>query len=234
MTTLADFKTRILNNMGDGFHVVELTDPQFTNVYRRSMKRMIEMHYDGAKEQVYVLTLTSGTTEYTLPSNIHSVTGYYKADNSAAGGTPSWRKLFLERNMTSIALGNIMDYSIFTAYMRDIDITFGQKHLFSFNKNTKKLQFLNTQGLNDIALEVWIDNSIDDSEYLHDDEFFEEFVTQKCILQWCMNLKKYSGELLSGTTVNWQEMEQTAREELEKLEQRMKEEYMEVYDIMIG
>ena len=198
------------------------------------MKRFVEMHYDGAKEQIYILDLVSGTTEYTLPSNIHSVVGYYKSDSSAAGGTPSFRKMFLERNVSNIAMSNIIDYSIFTAYMRDIDLTYGQEHLFSFNKNTKKLQFFNTEGLADIALEVYIDNSVDDSEYLHDDEFFEEFVTQKCILQWCQNLKKYSSELLSGSTVNWQEMESSAKEELEKLEQRMKDEYMEVYDIMFG
>ena len=181
MTTLADFKTRIYQNLGSDYQVVELSDNQFTNVYRKAMKRFVENHYDGATEKVYILDLVDGTTEYILPSNIHSVTGYFK-EQSGSGGTPTYRKLFLERNIDAVAMGNIFDYAIFTAYTKDLDITYGYEHLFSFNKNSKKLQFLNTEGLSQIALEVWIDNSVDDSEYLHDDEFIEEYVTCKATL----------------------------------------------------
>ena len=103
------------------------------------------------------------------------------------------------------------------------------------NQILKKFTIKNpTQAGSQIALDVLIDVTQEDLELVHDNPWFEEWVTAHSMLQMSVNIMKYEKPLLGGTVLNWKDIQEEAKARIEELKDRIDNEESEDLGFMIG
>jgi len=215
------FKEYILNNIGDEWHNIEVSDNQFQNIVGQCVKKHAEYHYDGTNIEVYPLTILDSTTVYTLPSKVHSIQGYYRSSISSG---ISIRKYILEANMDYTLGIDTVSYTMFQSALEDLSITAGVFYDYSYNHTTKQFTILNpTEAGTTLYLKVYADisDSSANIELIYEDRWFQKYVEANIMLTWARNNYKFDRQILGNASVNWREILQEAKEDIEKLEEEL-------------
>ena len=228
--TYNELKTRIFKKLGYPMHNVEISDDQFEYIVDEAIDTYVERHHAGTTKEIYIVSLTDGTYDYTLPDYVQSVIGYYATSNQSY---PSIRKIFYEYN-PDIASLDLISFVSFDSFMKTTDIVMGIRHDFNYNDALKLFQIRNIEGRSDIALEIRKDVSYDNAEYIYGDQFFQKWVEALSLIQMSRNLKKIDRPLLGNETINWRELEEDGKQMLENLEEKLKTDEIEPIGIMFG
>jgi len=228
--TFNELKTRIFERLGHPMHIVSISDNQFQYIVEEALDGYVERHHAGTTKEIYILSLTQGTYDYTLPDYVHSVEGYYASSNQSY---PSIRKIFYEYN-PDIASLDLISYVFFDSFMKTTDIVMGIRHDFNYNDALNLFQIRNLEGRSDIALEIRKSVAYDNVEYIYGDQFFQKWVEALSIIQFSRNLKKIESPLLGNETINWQSIEDDGKQMLEKIEEKLKTDEIDPIGIYFG
>ena len=228
--TYDQLKTKIFERLGDEFESVEISDNQFQHIVDEATDEYCERHHAGTTPEIYILSLTDGTFEYTLPSYVKSVVGYYETSNQSY---PSIRRLIYEYNPDIVSI-DLISYSMFDAYMKTTDIITGIRHDFNYNDALNLFQIKNLEGRTSIALKIYKSIADSNAEYMYGDQFFQRWVEALCLIQWARNWKKFDRPLLGGATLNWRELEADGKEMLEQLREELKNDEIDPIGIYFG
>lgn len=222
---LSTLKTLIFQAAGSEYHRVEVSDTQFNSfIVPHCIEWLNENSDEATRPDTYQLMLSTGVKDYTLPSYVFYVTGYYP------DSTPypmSRRKYIYEKS--GLAYDDMVTLAYSNAYMRDMELNTGIYHTFHFNTTTKLFTLLNTESLSSIYLSIYRDDFVTSSykESMFENKVFQRLILAHTYIQWARNLKKYNRELIGGSTLNWEALMEDGKELLEKTEEEIKTKYQE-------
>lgn len=228
---LSAFKDLIFKLCGSEYHRVEVSDDQFTALLNKAKQIYVEKHFDGSTRSIYELDVSSGEMVYTLPDYVDSVVSII---NLGTLNSPvSVRKLMYEAN-PSMFNKDLVQYAFFQGYLEQQRITYGLYYHWDYTRTSKRLTLLSDPETDNIFLEIFKDNYIDDAEDIYEDHIFRDMCQALCLIQWSRNLKKYERALIGNSTLNWKEIEEDGKTLWEETLEKIDTEYCEEPEIEFG
>lgn len=134
------------------------------------------------------------------------------------------------RGLPSLGTGSLIDYDMFKRHLSLIQFEFEGIVPVRFNRKTNKIQLDLEwdENLIDTFLIFEVLSTLDPTQYpkIYSDWFLREYTTALLKKQWAWNLLKFAGKQLpGGVTINANDMLNEAKEELEKLEEKIQKEF---------
>ena len=235
--TVIDFKNYILRKLGYPLHTVELTDEQIFDCITEAVQRFTERHYDAVIMRLYKLDLKAGQSFYELPHHIKTVINIFPS-NTLTSAMDNFEKYLIP--LTPLAyydyIWQLSDITTLTMWrystqMWEDNIT-NQNIRFDFNSTMHRLE---VQGDINHIMENFPTNSfylltydspIEEMDDLYENRWLKKYATALCKEQWATNLKKYNNApLAGGAELNHEGLMADAKEQIEKLEEQLEDEY---------
>lgn len=230
--TLAELKQEILIRLGSPVINIELADTQMDVYIKDAVDKFIETHMDGVDEGYIIFELTKDVLEYTIPTNIHSISDVQGVSSSLIKDEPLLLQSFI---MTDFLYGSPVDLPSLEIWKQDIknfQSYFSNKKRFEFNATTHKLKIFNADVSESVMLKVQISPT---SEEIYNNSWFKKYVTCLCKLAWGKNISKYvGGSLPGGVSLNYDLIISEAKEEKLQLEEELFMMYQEPIDFLVG
>lgn len=164
----------------------------------------------------------------------------YGVFSYGGGGMWDFQYQFAQANMPSLINSDFISYSMFRRQMSFLQLEFQGYTGFRFNRKTDRI-YIDTQWGTDIQVDEYVVficyKALDPEAYkeVYSDLFVREYCYNLLKQQWGTNLKKYSGIALPGSvTFNGQTLYEEATKDLEKLENRIRTEWQEPVDFLVG
>lgn len=241
-TTLTDLKLYIKRQLGDPVINIEIADSQMDDRIAEALDHFKEFHADGTDEAVYLLSVTDGTSVYTLPSQIEQVVRVFPDNNFLISDGEAFQiPLYWSGQGYPSQFGsidymvevNLADMQFIRQKLALTNKFFEKNPRFDFNATTKRFALYEAPEADTvIALKVFQADT--DATKLYDNKWFKKYAVALCGIQWGINVTKYSNvSLPGGASLNGEGIETrylTKKEELEEELQR----YMEPPDIYSG
>lgn len=214
--TITELKNYIKQCLGEPYQTVNLSDDQMNNMIERALEKF-EDHDEGLEKSIYLLSVTDGTSEYTLPSTVTYVISYYKTGDTSIPLEYRSNQTLYSSIDTDIYVADIITFAMFEQYYKTFDMNLIPKKHFTFNSTTKKLTFETTPQNDEIVgLEIW---STINTELAYTNDWFKEYVVALCQKQYAFNLMKFDSTLPGSTKVNYQLIYDEAKNDIERLEE---------------
>lgn len=172
------------------------------------------------------------TRSIPVGERVISITDILQPQSSSIGGNLGgifdFQYQWALNNMFSMASTDLITYSIYKSYISTWEFLFRGTKGLRFNRKTDVLYVdINDYMIDQyLIIEAWV--ALDPEQYkeVYGDEIVREYCYNLIKEQWGNNLKKFSGiQLPGGITLNGQIIYDEAKEELEKLRERIRTEF---------
>jgi hypothetical protein len=246
-TELKDYALRKL-----GFPVIEINvdDDQLDDRIDEALTMYQQFHYDAVEKTYLKHQVTQGdisNTYISMPSTVIGVTRMFPIGsdsvNSNAAGNFNMFDLTYQLRLNELydfTSADYVYYALAKQHIRTLDLLFLGEQPIRFNRHDDKL-YIDMKWDNrvvagsylviecyktldpNVAIEVW------------NDGWLKKYVTALFKKQWGENLKKFSGvQLPGGITLNGQQIWNEAEQEIERLEEKLRDTYEEPPQFEIG
>jgi len=227
---ISALQTLIFQEAGSEYRRINVSETQFQSIIvPRALKWFAENHDDGTRPDIYELSLTANTYEYTLDSNILYVVGYYP---ESIGFPISRRKYVYEREVSFA--DDLISYSYSNAYFSQLQISTGFYFDFNYNPTTNVFSLKNLEDQTKIYLDVFVNETYDNPELIYENHTFQKLVLGHTLIQWGRNLNKFSSEILGGRAINWQEIKEEGEQIIEQVYEEVENKYSEEPEWLFG
>ena len=244
--TIIDFKDYIKRKLGYPLHSIELTDEQIFDCITEAVQRFTERHYDSVIRNLYKLQLLPNRTSYDLPINIKTVIDVIPT-NALAGSLDT-----LERYSAPISSMGYYDYLFQVTDVTDIttrryaiglstEVFRNLNIRFDFNYSMHRLNIIGDVSnlirkySNEYVYLLVYECPMEELDDLYDNRWLKQYSVALCKKQWSTNLKKYNGAALpGGAEINHEGIMSDAKEELEKLEIELEDEFVLPPKFIVG
>ena len=157
--TLTELRQQILIRLGAPLINIEIDSSQMDIQIADAVEKFIEVHYDGLDEGYIFLDIVAGTTQYTLPSTVHSVLSILSTSGLSASDEPLLVNPYLVGNYVgnSITLNSpsVLDMVMYRQNLASFENEMEKQILFEYNSTTDFLNILATPTANTrVALRV--------------------------------------------------------------------------------
>jgi hypothetical protein len=203
-----------------------------------------DYHFDGV-EKVYLrhqLSAQDIANEYIqIPPPVISVLRVIPVGNSNQSmGMFDIQYQMRLNDLYTFTSTSIMHYDIMMKHLALLNFEFNTDPGIEFERHQQQLRinwdWANSVGVNDyIIIECY--RILDPNMYpdVYNDRWLKAYCTELIRRQWGENLMKYNGvALIGGTQLNGGEIYQKALDNLEKLEQQVKDEFQLPCDFIMG
>jgi hypothetical protein len=230
-----------------GHPVIEINvDPdQVEDRIDDALQMYQQFHMDATEHIIlpYQITSQDITNKYIpIPDGIVSVTGFVSLgnDSRAMGMFDIDYQLHLTDWDAFYAGGSILNYDMMQQKLALLKWELDTQASFDFNQHQKKM-FIRWNWSGDVVPGMYIIiegyRILDPDTYteVYSDFWLKRYATELVRRQWAENILKYSGTSLpGGITLNGTEMYDRAIENIEKLEQELRDNYELPIDFMMG
>lgn len=238
---ITNFKKYCLRKLGAPVISIDVTDEQIHDRYEDAIKLFQQHHFDGSVETYlkHELTSTDVTNKYIpLPDNVIGITRIIPqnigAMSSGDSALFSAQYQFLLSEMSPLwNAGNISYYVHSMQHLNLLDQMLNGRPAIRFNKVQDKL-FIDTdwqrkmQPGKYVIIQARLALDPVDNPKIFDDPWFKRYTTALIKRQWGENLSKFAGvQMIGGATLNGPEIYNTALQEIEMLEQELRNTYEE-------
>lgn len=156
---------------------------------------------------------------------------------ASLGGIFDFQYQWALNNMFNLTSTDLVTYNIYKQYIDLWEFIFKGLKGIRFNRKTDRvyIDVFDYQVDQYVILEAWV--ALDPEQYkeVYSDEIVREYCYNLIKLQWGNNLKKFEGiQLQGGTTLNGQKIYDEAYEDLEKLRERVRNEFELPPDMLVG
>ena len=240
--TKADLRQNILMRLGAPVINIELAPEQMDLYIKDTLDRFIEVHYDGLDEGVVFLEVLEGTSEYTLPSNVHTVMEIMSAPDGSNVDEPLLVDPFLVKSYvgdTGRGWGQPFSFLDIEMYYQNMAAwrqygSGSQNTMFQFNSTTCTLKLF-VAPKSDSTLALKVHSAPATQETLYDNAWIKKYATALCQIAWAQNISKYEGATLpGGVQLNYQQILAEGKEAKEFLETELYERYQEPVDFFFA
>ena len=239
-----EFKDYILRRLGYPVIDINVDDEQVEDRIDDALLKFRDYHYDGT-EHVYLpyqVTAEDRTNKYdTLPEGIIGVTRIFDINDSYNAMNLFNIRYQLHLNeLFNISSVSVAPYVIAMRHIEFLEEVFVGKKPIRFNRHMDKL-YIDMKWDEDVQVGQYIIidcyRTVDPEAYpdVWNDPWLKQYATALVKRQWGENLKKFEGmNLPGGITFNGQKIWEEAREEVEKLDQEVINNYSLPVTDMIG
>ncbi|WP_298751789.1 hypothetical protein [uncultured Arcobacter sp.] len=226
ITTKAQFKTYILEELGSPNINIEITDNQLEHVIQDGLDRFYEHHVDGLDNGILIVDTNSDTNEYTLPDEIYTVE-YVFPEREVLNDEPLLvtQPMYVNEFVYYSGGYSLVDTVISRMRYEETANYFDKKLLFDYNGTTKRFYLYDVSDIvgNKVALFV---HKIPNVETIYNNRWLKQYTIALAGIVWGRNISKYDGSPLpSGISINWQNIQSQYKEMKDELEAQLLDEY---------
>lgn len=235
-----------------GFPVIDINvdDDQLEDRIDDALQKYRDYHYDGTEEIYLAHQVTSGdiaNTYVTVSDNINGVTRVLPVSAGSLSSTNSQGFNIFDINY-QIRLNDFYNllsssytyYVIAREHLSMLDLIVTGEVPFSYNKKINQVKiFMDWTGRVKAGDYIVFQATriVDPTTYtkIFDDSFVKAYTTALFKLQWGSNLSKYANYTLpGGLVVNGEKIYTDAAEEVERLNEKIREEYEMPPQMLVG
>lgn len=249
-TSRSELKNYALRKLG--FPVIEINvdDDQLDDRIDDALSMYQQFHYDGVEKTYLKHQITAGdisNTYISMPSTVIGVTRIFPlatdSVNSTASGNFNMFDLTYQLRLNELydfTSADYVYYALAKQHIRTLDLLFLGEQPIRFNRTNDKLYIdLNWSNKVTVGSYLIIDcYKVLDPTILTEiwsDTWLKKYTTALFKKQWGENLKKFAGvQLPGGITLNGQQIWNEASEEIEHLEEQLRDTYEEPPQFEIG
>lgn len=243
-TNRTEFKAYILKRLGSGALKVNVTDEQVEDRIDDALEYFYEFHQDATYTKWIYLEIDKDLhgeeTEIVIPDEIVEIIDIRtpKDTFNVTGGLGNVSYLYRLSNFTNggTPYTNGLSFYLMETNMKEMSYLFEPEIGFQYTVYGKTLRFNTTMNK---LLPGIVFNAVvrvnPDAERFWADRWLRDYATALVKQQWGDVLKKFDGvELIGGVTMNGQALRDEADQEIEKLEQKMRDEHQDVMPVFWG
>lgn len=243
ITSRDQLKDYALRALGAPVLQINVDDQQLEDRIDDALDMFWEYHADGSVRSwvKYTLEQKDFDNEYlSLPDGILSVMRVLSVDNQKALINLQYQMFITDiMNIKQITTGGINGYVLTNSYLNMINDFFAYEKVVKFNKHRDQLRIdcdWSQYNVGDIlVIECYVIQNPEEFGETYNNYWLKQYVTALFKKQWGSNIIKFSGVNLPGNIqVNGREIYQDALEEVQKLEDRLRSEFQEPVDFLIG
>jgi len=226
ITSKTGLRDYIKSQLGSPTINIEVSNTQIDQIIDDSIQKFTEFAYGTLEDTVIVQISGAGT--YDMPDTMTNLIKLSKGSTSGlsnfstnfgSGYVPDlWSNQFFSTSLTGDIVPNIISIS---ANKTMLDKFFGDDIVCNFNHLSKKLQVLeNYSGPALIHYNYeYIANDSNDLVFNH--EWIKAYAKAKVKEIWGTITGKYDQALIGGARINYADLKNEAREEIEKLNEEL-------------
>lgn len=240
------FKDYCLRKLGAPVTQINVAPQQVDDAVDDALDMFWEYHADGSTQLFFKLEITQEALDagyFELPPNVLSVIRILSLGGSGGNGIANLNNLqyyaYFSDLIGRIPKAGASSYVINLQHLNTIQEVFNPEKLIEFNKHegrlviqgdTSKLQVGSF-----IVYEAVVINDPENTPSTWNNWWLKNYATALIKKQWGMNLGKYQGVTLpSGITLNGEAIRQEAIQEINDLEQRLRDEFQLPPDFFYG
>ena len=216
----------MLRQMGAPSIKVELTEDQLNDSIDKSIERYSEYAYDGTIEGTLLVELEKGIFQYTLPDNVIAISGleasstYSTFINIPAGYTLAMNPITLSQ-MDNVSNIDIQSMTERMAKMSTLRNLFDVSPNFTFNHNTKVLEFFEQPSSSVALLEIAMDYEPAEIDNIYNNQWVKKRAIGEAMVLWSTVTGKYSSSLVNGSSINYSDIENKGKEMIAESEEEL-------------
>lgn len=249
ITTLDDFKRYCLRSLGAPVINIDVTDEQLQDRYEDALRKYRDHHFDATEKTYFKHQITQEDYDnkyITVPDNIVGVNKIIRQRTNASGGSDSGlfdiQYQFLLNQMHLLwSAGNIAYFEHTMQHLTLMDQILNGDNTFRFNKTVNRV-YIDVNWAKNLLVDRWIilECYVTIDPELHpkvfEDFWFKRYTTALIKRQWGENLSKFAGvQMIGGVTLNGPVIYQDALQQIEQLEQELRDTWEIPIDaIMMG
>lgn len=241
--TREKLKQYALKYLGAPVIQIEVAEEQLQDRLDEALEIFGEYHMDGIEDQWVAFKLTQADVDngyITLPNDYYTVHDImnlsYVMESEPLFGAQYQATL---SSLQPYDTFDLVSYTLTMQYINEVVDTLSSKPIYEFTRYMNKLKLY--RGIENMkagdAIAIRVSRIIDPENYkkIYNDRWLKKYVTALFKLQWGNNLRKHSGiQMLGGVTVSGTEIMSEAREEIEKLEEKLDQEFTNPIPFMVG
>lgn len=239
-----------LRKLGEPVVNVNVTEEQLSDRLEEALEKFREFHFNGM-QRLYIshqLTATDVQNKYiTIPDNIiHIARVFPYVEGSATGTSPGDSGLFSVQyqirlgDLWNINSGNMTYYTSVMQNLALLDQTFNGLPMMRHTQVVDKLYLDAKWGsvLDEgryIAFEAFVTTNPEEYRKIYDQIWLKEYFAALVKQQWGTNIKKFNGVMLiGGVSIDGQALYEEGTQEVERLEEELREVYEEPPLFFVG
>jgi hypothetical protein len=230
--TRETLKQYCLRRLGKPVIKIEVDDDQLEDRIDEALQYYQEYHFDST-ERVYLKhTITQDDIDNTyiaIPSTVNSISRVFTQQDSNVNSMFSVNYQMRLNNLADFSSTSVLHYDIVQRHISLLDSMLRQEPGIQFSRHMDKL-FIEgadwsvdfTAGTSVCVIECY--RILDPDTYVQvwNDIFLKEYVTALFKYQWGSNLSKFENVILiGGVSMNGTQIQNDAKEEIEKLQETM-------------
>lgn len=249
-TSRSELKDYCLRKLGFPVIDINVDDDQLEDRIDDALQKFRDYHYDGTEEIYLAHQVTAGdisNTYVTVSDNINGITRILPVSAGSLSSTNSQGFNIFDINY-QIRLNDFYNllsssytyYVIAREHLSMLDLIVTGEVPFSYNKKVNQVKiFMDWAGRVQAGDYIVFQASrvVDPTTYtkVFDDSFVKTYTTALFKLQWGSNLSKYANYTLpGGLVVNGEKIYTDAAEEVERLNEKIRDEYEMPPQMLVG
>jgi len=244
-TTLIDYCKR---KLGDPVLEINVDDFQIEDRIDEALQYWQEYHYDATLRTFlkHQITAADKTNEYiSIPSNVLFINKMFPV-SSSFGTSFNFFDIKYQMMLNDIAdmqnfAGDLAYYEQMQQFLSLLDMKLNGQPQIQWSRHENKLYIYGDFNDDDIqigeyiVLDVYQTVDVATATSVWNDWWLKEYATQLIKQQWGMNLIKFEGvQLPGGVTFNGRQLYDDATAEIERLKERLHEDFSFGAPMMVG
>lgn len=224
--------------LGEPVVRVELTDDQLDDIIDEVILKFSEFAYDGQDIRYMLIPIFPNVKEYKLDSRIASVINLKVKRTGVQFNIIEGFSIPEGYNLISSNIMDTMkvsDFETTLAKMSYYDTIFDLVPNFSFNSNNKLLVFHEDMTKYDKAIiEVALEYEPGETDLIYNHSWIKDMCVAEAKIQWGQNTGKFSGSLINGMTINYEDMKNEGKEDRDRLNEELLTRWSPPLGIVVG
>ena len=226
INTKEKLKQYILEELGSPQLNVELTDEQIYHNIEKAIQKFSNVAYDGELIK-YVKFQCEGAGDYFMDPSVEEV---ITVEESSIFSVFDLQGFYVDQNLTNFIMSN---NQVAVSYLCTLSAT--RSLLEKFFKHQVPYTFNSHKGILNIPenyygpllVECYCRYIPDEYDKIYNQQWVKEYSVELCRLTQSVVLGKYTGNLVGGTQVNWDSIRSLAQENIQRLDEELKERWIE-------
>lgn len=244
ITNKEEFLQYCIRRLGAPVINVEVHDDQLDDIYDDAVSKLQAFHMNGVERQYLRHQLTQEDIDnkfIPVPDSIIGVSRVFPITANQVGGNYIFDMNYQIRlnDLWDLQSSTISYYVMVRQYTNLLDQLFNGQPIFRFNKAQNKVYVdLSKNRMTPgryLCLEVLRALTPEEFPELWKENWFRKYTTALIKRQWGTNMKKFNNIMtIGGVTVNGQQIYDEAVQEVEHLEEELRNTYEEPVQMLVG
>lgn len=249
LNTQEEFRNYCLRKLGQPVIMINLDQTQVDDAIDDAILKFVEYHRDGYEEFAYVYTFPteeaaqSRTIDIPADLGIDDIVQVIAPGSSVYGGrfdTYAWQAGAAITSPVSGGWANtsLVEFTTMMQRLSDLNSVLGELFPFRFSKYKRRISLMfKVSNGEAVAFRTYrrIDPRVTDNEYAWNEPWLKSYATALIKERWGNVLIKTTGiVLVGGVQLNGQYILDSAKEEIQRLEEELKRTHQEPIEFMVG